>query len=326
MFRVAEREQALSEETNSVEPEQPSGDPEADAVSGVSVAPESKPESKPVGSGGILARFRAARERAQAFFARIGVFLRRSFSAAREAADRVRAALSYSWVQFVLYARSLQESSRSRFLTLSWVFFLLFLGTALLSAANPLRLLVPGLPFPAPARDTRPTVTLYSVLAADRKLAPIRRRIQMSADPAQLAKRLLFALTRPPAVQVQERDDFRDMIPLPGLGSSVRGIWARPSGQLVVDMRSSSLTDSLRKTAENRRPRRAEQDYMDAFVRSYARSIFEVLPSIRSIQFLIDGERQDWKGLSYDLRPPITRAWLDEAHEADPKAPGSRPR
>ena len=282
--------------------------PAADPIEGPAVAPSpSPPGTAQAARPGITARVRSLLTRIGVFFGRVRDFLRTAASRTKNAALSVRAAVGRAWVAFLAYAQSLQTSPRARYLTLVWIFFSVFAGTVLLSASNPLRLLVPALAFPIPKKDSRPTVTLYSVTAVGRALVPIRRRIQLSPDSTKLAQRILFALTRPPAVQVQESDDFRDLIPLPGLGASVRGIWARPNGLLVLDLRSVSLADDLQKTAENRRPLRTEAEYMDAFIRSYARSVFEVIPQLRTVQFLIDGERKVWKGLSFDLRLPITR-------------------
>ncbi len=263
-----------------------------------------------------VAYVRGVPARLRVFGGRVGSAWGRLRTTVRTAAIAAAALAARLWAWVRAFAESLQTTPRSRFLTLVWVFFFLFIGISLLSAANPLRLLVPGLVFPIPTRDTRPVVKVYAVAAADRKLVGIRRRMLATDRPELKARRILQALTRPPAVQVQENDDVQDLIPIPEVVIALRGVWMHSKDRMVLDFRQSTLAEELKRTVENRRPVRSEAEYMEAFVRAYTRSLFEHVPGLRSVQFVIDGQASEWKGIGLNLREPIT---LDRL-EPKPKA------
>lgn len=223
------------------------------------------------------------------------------------------------WVWFVGYTRSLDSSPRARFLTLAWGLCLAFLATAMLSASNPLRLLVPGVGFSIPVRDQRPALVLFAVSEPGGELVPLRRRVLVSEQPDLMARRILIALCRPPSVQVNEADDFRDLVPLPQLAPAIRQIWFR-RGTIIVDLRSSSLREELRRMAENRRPKREAPAYMEAFVRGYSMSVLERVPKVQKVQFLFDGEVLSWPQLRIDTAVALDKSALSTLSSAEPSA------
>ena len=104
--------------------------------------------------------------------------------------------------------------------------------------------------------------------------------------------------------------DYADLEPLPDLGLAIRRVWF-PGGpaHLLIDLRSTSLEEEvdhfLLSRTDGARP---QTILLDGFFRAFTASVFEQMPEVQTIDYLVDGTRRNLPGMEFNLEQQYTRA------------------
>lgn len=228
----------------------------------------------------------------------------RVIAALRELPGRLGPAARDFWSWFRKYLGGLSHQPELRFRTVLWAICIMFVGFFTLVGTNPFRLLIPDSFFHPPATDSRATVSLYGISVENQEPVKIQRRVSLEGEPERLVSRIAFAVSRPPGLQEgRGGGDYADLEPLPDLGLALRRVWF-PNGasRVLIDLRRASLDAELDRFLLNRVDgARNRTALLDGFFRAYTASLFELMPELRRVEYLLDGKRSAFPGMQFRL-------------------------
>ena len=215
------------------------------------------------------------------------------------------------------YIEDLTQKPEVRFRTVLWAICIMFVGFFTLVGTNPFRLLVPDAFFHPPAQDARESVAIYGISLESGKTVRIQRYLDLSVTGETRLRRIAAAVSQPPGLQEGLGDsNYADLMPLPDLHLSIRAVWFPNKQQdtVIIDLRAESLSDEVDRFLANREgtERSDNTELLDAYFRALTASLFEQMPAIGSLDYLIDGERRSVPGMQFDLSRRYTRGAGDQ--------------
>lgn len=228
----------------------------------------------------------------------------RVFNRLRELQSQVIPAARRFITWFRKYLSDLSSQPVVRFRTVLWAIVLMFVGFFTLVGTNPYRLLIPDAFFHPPATDGRAAVVLYGISVENQRPVKIGRRMSMDGTQDQLVTRIAFAVSRPSGLQEGRGGiDYADLEPLPDLGLAIRRVWyPTADSHVLIDLREKSLYGEMDRFLLNRTDgARNRSRLLDGFFRAYTASLFELMPALKQIDFLVDGERRALPGMQFRL-------------------------
>lgn len=214
-----------------------------------------------------------------------------------------------------LYLQRLATEPQVRFRTVLWAIGIMFVGFFTLVGTNPLRLLIPDAFFHPPVNDSRPLIQMAGISVEDQGVVEVPRRISLEGDAVTIAQRVAIAVSRPPGLlEARTGAVFADLEPLPDLGLAIRRIWvpgmeSRAAVEhLLIDLRAESLESEVDRFLLNREADAADrQRLVDGYFRAFSQSLFNALPALQRVDFLVDGERRALPGMRFRLDERVTR-------------------
>ena len=196
---------------------------------------------------------------------------------------------------------------RKRRLFVLWSYCIIFVGISVLSVSNPFRLFLPATVFPMPVKDIRTEVELYSISNVTGKPIAVTRKIYLDENSLEKSvRRISFEVGRLPEFDGFGADEYREIAVLPEFAYAIRSIWLRNDGdkyRLILDLRSESLQDEMNKFIEEHSVQdfQAQMNFYDGYFQVLTMSLFRVHKNIQKISYRIDGRRDRWPGMSFDL-------------------------
>ncbi|MCR9143392.1 MAG: hypothetical protein NXI24_14160 [bacterium] len=233
-----------------------------------------------------------------------GQFFYRAIAALRALPSRIRPALENLTRWFRNYIGELSTRPATRFHTVLWAICIMFVGFFTLVGTNPFRLLIPDAFFHPPATDGREAVLIYGISIENQRPVKIQRRILLDGKPEQIVQRIAYAVSRPSDLQEGHGGaGYADLEPLPALGLAVRRVWFPTDGShVLIDLREKSLNAELDRFLLNRTDGAGDRTaLLDGYFRALTASLFELMPELKQIDYLLDGERQAVRGMQFRL-------------------------
>mgnify|MGYP001340138853 CR=1 FL=1 len=142
------------------------------------------------------------------------------------------------------YERAKVENSL-RFKISASSLVIIFLGSAVLADANPLKLLIPGTLYPFPAYDARDSVRIYATEKETGKLIQVEEPILMDGTAVDRIHRLAAAVASPSAGSVRNFKELVYAVPYPAFNLSIQRVWIQ-DGKLVLALDGESLRHELK--------------------------------------------------------------------------------
>lgn len=196
---------------------------------------------------------------------------------------------------------------QKRWLIVLWSYCIIFVGISILSVSNPFRLFLPAVVFPLPVEDARTEVELYSISNTTGKPISVTRKIYLDkADVEKSVRRISFEVGRLPEFDGFGADEYREIAVLPEFAYALRNVWLRNDAgkyRLILDLRSESLQNEMNKFLKEHSVQdfQEQMSYFDGYFQVLTMSLFRVHRDIQKISFRIDGRRDRWPGMSFDL-------------------------
>lgn len=191
------------------------------------------------------------------------------------------------------------ENGALRRMTLLRGVALAFAAVCILGAQNPFGMLIPVIGIDMPVRDARQTIQVTGYSSQTNGLVSFERRIQWSSTPEENVERVAHLLVDTSAI----RERAAQIDNLPDYGYAIRKVWRWQNDVCIIDLRSQSLTEEADTFLRNRnkdeiKPRAA---YLDAYFSGFTESVLNAVPECKSVQYLIDGKRENIKDMKFDL-------------------------
>jgi len=213
------------------------------------------------------------------------------------------------------FLASLSTDPKTRYLTLLWCGVILFLSIQNLAGIPPFRMLMPGSIIPFPVRDQRESIQIAAVSRDSGKEVVIRSRILIDGEDLDgNIQRLLFEISSPqidtaaPSQREGEEEPIgaTNLMRFPRFGYALRKSWYRNDKgeqQLILDFRKSTIDAELKRYLEERAsdPDFRKFDFLSLYFASLTHSIFLAKLPIKSLIYLVDGERPLETNKTFDL-------------------------
>ncbi len=223
------------------------------------------------------------------------------------------------------YLQRLAAEPQVRFRTVLWAIFVMFVGFFTLVGTNPFRLLIPNAFFHPPVSDARPLVNMAGISVEDQSVIEAPRRLSLEGDAVAVARRVAIAVSRPPGLlEARTGAAFAELEPLPDLALAIRRVWvpgsaeaasgtdtdvkAKDAAHLLIDLRAESLEKEVDRFLLNREADAADrQRLVDGYFRALTQSLFNALPALQRVDFLVAGERRAVRGMRFRLDQRVQR-------------------
>lgn len=204
------------------------------------------------------------------------------------------------------------------------IFFLIFI----LAGKNPFTLLIPFELYDLPASDKRTSVNLFLSDGHGDIVKSNRKVLLFDNDIRKNLHNLIGELSQPPYEDKVESTDLNAFPKkLPNIRNSINVFWLLDNNsRLVIDLNQSSIIkelseirikntvnveesifdeekpegkENLKKTEETKEEKRME--ILNTTLLALEKTVFENFPTIKTIEYKLDGKESDYPGLKYKL-------------------------
>ncbi|MCB1172805.1 MAG: hypothetical protein KDK39_04535 [Leptospiraceae bacterium] len=170
--------------------------------------------------------------------------------------------------------------------------------------SSPLRLLIPGLAFPIPQSEERSFTELSALSRTQGSIIKVERAFLKKGSLDEQVLRVAQIISQPL--------DYRDSRPgntyqalegMPIFSHAIRKIWFQPdSGLMLIDLRSSSISDELDEYYRNAPVLPAQKlKITSLYFKALTTSLMEQFPEIKTLEYKLDGQRMRMAGLDFDF-------------------------